>query len=130
MTNGKSMLPEGDWVVRLELGFAIWLVKERRVAHVADHYRPPVQGRYGGKLLIDLGGHTADWYVLPNGTGLDGAQLIRPHDELPEFPSARRIAGLEKEIRSLAVKLDQLVWTFQRLKMDPNQDDEDRWNSI
>ena len=129
--NEKSVPPEGDWVVRLELGSAIWLVKERSVARVADHYRPPEPDRFCGKLLIDRGGYsTDDWYVRPNGAGLDGKQLILPHDELPEFPSARRIAGLEKEIRNLAVRLEQLVWTFQRLKPDPNREEDDRWNQI
>jgi hypothetical protein len=126
-----NMPPGDDWVVRLELGFAIWLVKERAVARVADHYRPPEPDRFCGNLSIDRGGNIAeDWYVRPNGAGLDGKQLILPHGELPEFPSARRIAALEKDIRNVAIKLDQLIWTFQRLKPDPNQDDEDRWGQI
>lgn len=114
-------LPDKEWLMRLQPGHFVWDVKDQRWLQVRWSYAPPNPGHVCGRIAVapcwtagdQWGlGPMADWYVHPDGTGMDGSQILWPATgNCPDEPVAQPEPWqrwVERQLEALRLQLDHL----------------------
>ena len=73
--------PPKDWIIYLQKGHKIWLVKEKKVAFVKsemrfDYSKTIFNGMFYIRLEID--GNDVSWHTSSEGKGFDGSLILLP----------------------------------------------------
>lgn len=115
--------PDNEWVERLRPGHWIFLVKENCFARVAHSYEGSSYGSCGQIFIHKFNDNnfqrTEQWYVRPDGCGLDYNPLIAPvegnvpDDSLPY--SKNEVQELKRrlyELTSRVQKIERLVMKY------------------